>query len=360
MRSRSRIEVIQALRGVAACLVVLFHLKWTISGPHWMDLGDRLFRNGFCGVDLFFMISGFIMVQTAPDRASSPRDAVRFLARRWARIWPVYMVAMAVFLVIAHDEFLVSSHAFQPALKAAVFYPISRVGAPVFGFPPVFVGWSLVHEILFYLLFAVALASGRWRWQVLAALFAVCLIGVPLALRGHVWFNAYHDYVFHPAILDVATSPMMWEFAVGVGVGLIYRSPRWHLPARVWRSVALVAIGAAVYQFSSDIWSGYGLTKSGFTIAPAFAAIMLLDREQPIVPPRWLTWLGDVSFSLYLWHLIMIRGAITVLDGIGRTNLCTGGSFFLLVIGLTIVGAHLSYRYLERGLAERVRRALRA
>jgi peptidoglycan/LPS O-acetylase OafA/YrhL len=362
--ARPRIEIVQALRGVAAGLVVLFHFRGALNGPSWLDLGDRLFGNGAWGVDLFFLISGFIMVQVTADVAGTPRDAARFLLRRWARVWPVYAVATVVFIAVAYEatapEYLGSWHDVAPVGKALAFYPVKSGGPPAFGYPPLFVGWSLVYEIWFYVMFAASLLARRWRWRVLAALFALTLLGVPLALRGTVSFGVGHDYQLHPVVLGILASPMMWEFAIGVLVGLAYGSRRWRIPVEVARPLALLAIGAAIVQFASSVGSDHGPFACGLTLVPMFAAVMLLDRERPLRAPRWLVWLGDVSFSLYLVHPIIRYALPRILTALGHAELAAGGAYFLAALWLTVLVAWASHRYLERGLAERVRRALGA
>src|ERR1041384_8332317 len=94
-----RLDFIQALRGVAAMVVVLFHGRGVITGPAYLDLGDRLFGCGAIGVDLFFVISGFIMVHATWKLDGSGRSVAQFLVKRLTRIWPVYVVATFAFLV---------------------------------------------------------------------------------------------------------------------------------------------------------------------------------------------------------------------------------------------------------------------
>src|SRR5688572_26949281 len=147
-------------------LVVLYHPRDLVNGPQWLDLGNRLFGNGAVGVDLFFLISGFIMVQVTVNAGRSVRDVADFLARRVARIWPVYAVATLV-AVALHPRGLfygiTTASQLRAIGKALIFYPQSADGAPFLGYAPHTVGWTLNYEMWFYVLFAIALFAGRWR-----------------------------------------------------------------------------------------------------------------------------------------------------------------------------------------------------
>lgn len=331
-----RLDFIQALRGLAALAVVFYHASF--------------FDGGYAGVDLFFVISGMIMVHTTWHVRGSLRDATTFFLKRFARIWPVYAVATVLFVFAAKlTHTLFGTHWGRLAIaKALLFYPHSIAGSPMLGFPPLNVGWTLVYEFWFYVMFAFSLAAGRFRWAVLAALFGVFLVVVPELVTGGFHMNAYMNYELRPAVLNVLASPMMWEFAAGVVIGLVYASPvriraRWFLDA-----LAIAAAVGVLWQLHSGYRHGFGPLCVGVGMAALVLALALRNKVEPLRVPRPLLWLGDISFSLYLVHQIPRAALLTLLPA----SLASGRVFAVVWIALGLAFAHLSWRVLERGLAE--------
>ena len=296
----ARLDFIQALRGFAALAVVMYHGKIVVGGPGYGDAGERLFGWGAAGVDLFFVISGFIMVHATSRSDGSAGYTLEFLAKRLARIWPVYVIwTLAYVLLVEHP------HHTQIALaKAFVFYPQTASGAPFFGFAPTPVGWSLNYEVWFYVLFGASLLAGRWRWHALAALFVTFGIAIPLAVTGSVHTSAYEGYSMPSAFLRLAANPMMWEFAAGVAIGLVVRSRFRICNERVLATFVVLALIAAVWQLGSGYRHGNGFFAWGASLAICVLALALWNKHRAIEVPRWLVWLGDISFSLYLIHRI--------------------------------------------------------
>lgn len=354
-----RVEFIQALRGIAALAVVMFHARVFITGPAFLGAGDRLFENGAAGCDLFFVVSGFIMVHTTWGSPGGPRVAARFLARRFARIWPVYVIATLAFLV-AEGSLIATLTAQGPALrlaKAFVFYPGRPHGPPFFGWTPNGVGWTLDHEVWFYLLFAISLLAGRARPVALASLFALFLVAVPFAVTGQVHASAYHDYAMSPVVLDLAACSMGWEFLAGALIGAIYRSDLRPGNRELLATFAILSVTAVVWQQLSQEWNRHGITGWGPAMIAMVLALALWNQRRPIAPPRALIWLGDISFSLYLVHRIP-QVAVPRLVPDAHHTLASGVGCVVATTVIALVLAHYSRRYLERGLAERFQRWL--
>ncbi len=342
-------------------MVLCFHARSLISGPDYLDLGDRLFINGAAGVDLFFVISGFIMVYTTRSSDGSIEYTLGFFCKRLARIWPVYFVLTLVYLLATGQAALLASA--QGALqlaKSMAFYPIKLHSAPIHGYPPLVVGWTLNYEVWFYALFGLSLLAGRWRWHALSALFATFLIGVPLLLTGQVHIDAYAEYGIRPAILDLAANPLIWDFVAGVVIGLLYVSKLRIRDRSVIGSLVAIAAGLVLWQWLSGYRAGYGPLRWGLAAALVVLALAFYNKEHSILVPRWARWLGDVSFSLYLVHRITQIGLPHLLKSPGNQVLFQGLAFFVANLVAALVLAHWSHRWLERGLAERVRRWLLA
>lgn len=342
----NRLDFIQALRGLAALGVVLYHCRPALSDPAYGGLGERLFGWGAAGVDLFFVVSGFIMVHATARAGHSVRGALEFLARRIARIWPVYMVWMAIDIAVV-SRF---HHIGWSLPKSIVFYPSGLQPAPTFGHPPNVVGWTINYEVWFYVLFALSLMTRR-RWLAFAALMATFTVVIPLAVTGSFHTSAYETYELPTAILRLAADPMTWDFAAGVAIGLIYRS-RFHVRHEaVLLAIVVVAVAGEIWILGSGYRQGYGPAAWGGPIMITVLALALWDKQRRIRVPRWMIWLGDVSFSLYLAHRIPLIAGASLLP----RALATGFPYIVAVVAASLVLADLSARWLERGLAERVR-----
>jgi hypothetical protein len=352
-----RVEFIQALRGIAALAIVLTHAQVFINGPRFRDIGQRLFHNAPAGVDLFFVISGFIMAHTTWRLTATPRAAGVFLAKRLIRLWPVYIVATALMFAITRGLPGLPFHPTATTLARALsFRPVdAHQLAPFYGYPLLHPAWTLVYEAWFYVLFAASLLAGRWRWGALAALFATFLVAIPLAARGHVESEAAIGYGFSN-YLCVATNPIVWEFAAGVVIGAWYQLP----PSivlrnpRVLTTLAVLAVMLVLWQQGTEVREGHGPLRWGVPATLLVWSLAMLDRVRRLHPPRWMIFLGDISFSLYLFHVLpqMLPRQFPTWNGM------QGGGWFIAVVIAGIVLGYWGYRLLESGLCEWLRRKL--
>lgn len=344
----NRLEFIQALRGLAALGVVLYHCRGVLFAPTYGDLGERLFGWGAAGVDLFFVVSGFIMVHATARADGSLAGALEFLAKRLARIWPVYMIWMAIDIIVVERL----THIGWSLPKSIVFYPSSTKPAPMFGRTPNTVGWTINYEVWFYVVFALSLLTRR-RWLTFAALMATFTIVIPLAVTGSLHTSAYDNYELPTAILRLAADPMTWDFAAGVAIGLIYRARFQLRHTGALKLAVILAVAGEIWLLGSGFRQGYGPAAWGGPIMITVFALALWDKHHRIRVPRWMIWLGDVSFSLYLIHRIPLIAGLAL-----PRELSSGFPYIVAVIAVSLVLAELSARYLERGLAERVRARL--
>jgi peptidoglycan/LPS O-acetylase OafA/YrhL len=353
--SHEPIEIIQLLRGIAALLVVLFHVRWAINGPAYLDLGDRLFSAGFCGVDLFFLISGFIMVHVTADSTCRPRDVAGFVIKRWSRVWPPYVVATLVFIAV-DPETRIDHQLVIDVGKAFVFYPRNVSALPFFGWAPLVVGWTLCYEVWFYVGFAVSMLARRWRWVALGAFFATFLVALPMLFA---WprLNAYAAPIFGNHLLALLSNAMMWEFAAGAVIAALYRS-RLALPP-FWAKV-LAAFAATVFAWAVVLgWGRHGPLSWGIPSALVLVGALVLHKSCALRVPRVLVWLGDISFSLYLWHRVVQIGLLVLMPRLGMARwIAAGGAYAFASTMLSLLVAAISHRYLERGLCEWLKRRL--
>ena len=340
----ARIRELDGLRALAVLAVMSFH--YTIGGP----LANRVTRMGWVGVDLFFVLSGYLITGILLESCRRARYFRTFYARRTLRIFPIYYLLLAVYVLSARI-----AGGPQPwlywAMHAAYLSSIVEhfhywhIRAPLFVFAGVTVLWSLSIEEQFYLLWApvVRLVSTRRLWRGLGAR----VLAAPV-LRWIIHNPGGSEYRFLPARFD--------DLAWGAGLALLeFRRGRW--AAKRWLGVALGA-GAAVavlvattggarasHWFSTLGYSAIGILFAsllGWTLARSGtnAAACRLLRSAP------LQTLGRVSYAFYLIHypVFMLVGSRLGWLGAGPLEAAVRAAISL---GLSLLLAMLSWRYLE-------------
>jgi peptidoglycan/LPS O-acetylase OafA/YrhL len=366
--SGSVIAPIQALRGIAASMVVLWHASRYLAPNGAGTVAAFLQPGAVMGVDLFFLISGFIMVHTTRDSDGSPGYVAGFLVKRATRIWPVWIVALAVFLLSQTDATFFTDPARRAWLaRSLVFLPTAGMSAdvaPIFGAPVLGVGWTLNYEMYFYAIFALSMLFGRWRWAAFFGWVVATVLLIPLMTRNlsalpSAWDFLSSDRHYHYAVqyLNLATSPLILLFVFGALIGLVYHAKlpavrtRW-LPAMLV-SISILLVAA---QFVFAFRTYHGVLQWGLTLIPLLLACALASRWIRIPVPRWLEYLGDISFSLYLFHPI----ALSVVFALVREHAQDPTVTRLAVLGgiaSSVAVAAISHRYVERGLSDALRRA---
>ena len=252
-----RLGWLQALRGVAAVGVVTCHCLINLpKTPPYLAVIAVLDGLG-TGVDLFFVISGFIMVHTTQGDPGGVRSAARFAMRRLQRIWPAYFVLT---LAIGFSSFgwsLIGDEATRVRLvKSILFVPANYDG--VYAHQIIAQGWTLGFEVYFYGIFAISLLFARARWIFLAAWWSVTLVAVPLAYHASLTdvFQSYATTDYPVEYLKLATNPFIWEFVAGGVAGLIYHSALRIESAVLCSALARAAIALAIWNTFDPFVSG--------------------------------------------------------------------------------------------------------
>jgi exopolysaccharide production protein ExoZ len=282
---------IQYLRGIAAMMVVWFH-----SAEQLPAVSVRVPSTfGNSGVDLFFVISGFIMVVTTSGQSISP---VEFMRRRVIRVAPLYWIlTLAMVVVAAFAPQLFRTLIVTPLtlIESLFFIPHWSLSFPGMAWPLLVPGWTLNFEMFFYLLFALAIAlPGSWRLPSLAAIFLL------LVLVGRLFGP------FSYAAPNVYTGIVMLEFVIGAAIGTWWLRAR-IVPARALSLLAIV-LGFALLlaRNAPPLGTGTQMIGAGLVVFgalhPDFSNLRL-----PL-----LRGLGDCSYSIYLTHLFAL-GALRTL-----------------------------------------------
>jgi exopolysaccharide production protein ExoZ len=284
-RGRGELVSIQYLRAFAALSVLITHaLQWPIGEANF-----ALLRTGRLGVEVFFVISGFIMTLIAGDSVFRPE---RFLGRRALRIVPAYWAA--TFLVVAlalalPSQFRSTVPTVEGLIKSLLFIPSQDPKAPLLG-----LGWTLDFEAFFYVVFAsLFFLRSELRTLVLCALFAA-LMAIGLCLRNPSDVEAFY------------TSMSLIGFCGGTLVAQLYRHG-WLTPHSAVRHALIGAMLVLLVAFYFAPWEYADSAPVHVLMTITAVSIVLLGLQIEVAGllPRVATlkYLGDASYSLYLFHL---------------------------------------------------------
>ena len=287
------IDNIQYLRFIAASLVVIAHISQLFPKAGRGDLGNLGF--GIAGVDIFFVISGFIMVVITQKKETDP---INFFLHRLTRVAPLYwiMTCLTSLGLIFWSSLYSSSEFTADAFLASIFFipwPHHSLHRAV---PLLQVGWTLNYEFFFYALFALAMAiAPKWRIAIVSAVFfALTAAGVLIDPPG--------------ARASFLTSSILLEFVYGMFIARLYFT-RLALVQKGAPFFLLLGIAglsaAAIVGMSLDIALPRALI---FGVPGAFlvAGMLGLNRRWPRHPVPLLKLLGDASYSVYLTHVFTV------------------------------------------------------
>jgi len=338
-RPRADLAGIQYLRGVAATLVVVYHV-FLQMGAATAGASLETFR---AGVDIFFVISGFIMVYSTGCGAGT--TPLQFLRRRIVRIVPLYW-AMTLFmiavLVFAPQFVKTSKLAWDHALASLAFVARLNPATSASYIPLVTPGWTLNLEMMFYAVFTLALlVAGSGARLILAA-------SLPIVLLAAIGLTADP-----PGFAGFYTDPIILEFVFGMVVGLLFMRGRIRLSLVPATMLGVLALALLLIPPESTLVPRpvrFGL--------PALAVVVAaLAPGWPKVPA--LHRLGDASYSLYLTHFFVLSALVQLWR---RLHLFAmpGGALLLFPVGLVacIAVGVLSWRYVETPLTALAKRWL--
>ncbi len=345
-----KIRNIQALRALAAILVVFYHLtsvdlkygNGTAVLPAW-------FGYGACGVDLFFVISGFVMVTVTAGKPRSLESVRRFLIQRATRIYPLYwfysLIVLAIFLT-------------KPSMVSAwqgteVNVVRSFLLLPDSAMPLLNVGWSLIFEGYFYLVFSALLLLKSDRHQRVGLVIWAVIVSLGLAATN--WTN-----VESGPVVKVMTHYLTYEFIAGCCIGELIQANRTRyagiavgLGVGMFAVLCLMHDPALQTQFEST-WRR--VVVFGIPAALVVYGVVSLEVSRGVFISSWMEFIGDASYSIYLSHVLVLSllGRIwwaTQWNGPVQSRL----SLALMVVVVIACGL-LSYVLVERPLLALTRR----
>ncbi len=353
---------IQFLRFVAAALVVFSHTGLAIYG-----IGQYYTNLGGVGVDIFFVISGFIMPFMTYGAAPSPLitakfGSLRFLLKRLTRIWPLYAMATLTMVAIAG---LLTTQLFPVNQEVAYHFGPHKIDfvwivssltfthASSSG-PIIPLGWTLQAEFVFYVFFAIVLLFKPTRTIFYPLIYAL-VFGVFVTIAPI--FQVTESFV--GKFFAIVGYPIMLEFLFGM---ILYEAYQRGFRSSVPVSILFYLVGIGIFCLSAFTatfnFIPYNLDRPlTWGVAATFVVWAALSTEGKISFGK-LSVLGDSSYSLYLVHGLMTPIMVGVWVGIGGQNYLP---WYIYAAGTLVIcqfTALIIYRFIEEPIHEATKRKI--
>jgi exopolysaccharide production protein ExoZ len=315
-----KLDSLQSLRGMAAMLVVLFHASGMIGSEAYGDrtvFGD-FFSWGHSGVQLFFVISGFIILYVYRNDIGRPETFKKYAIKRFVRIYPVYWVVLVplIALYFAIPQFGTGAETELSVIVGSIFL----VGTA----PPILtVAWTLFHEILFYAIFGLMILNRGLGMIAMVIWFIGCVLGP--------------TYVFAPINL---------LFLFGMVAALVALRPE-KVPALtclLFGASGFMAVGVAEWLGWFEPSDPPSTLLYGLTALLVVIGSVRLEQEGKMTIPRSTSFVGDASYSIYLVHYPVIVMGVKFWGGMPEHLL-----FTVVVMAAALAGIAL-HLLIERPL----------
>ena len=326
---------IQYLRGIAALLVVLSHIAWKNiqaggSTMHWWH------EAGTFGVDIFFIISGYIMVYITQNMHQKPHNIRIFLKKRFVRIVPLYwfytLVALGIFLLI--PERVNSAGGGTDVLKSFFLLPLASNENYLVG-----VGWTLHFELLFYILFSFGLLFSRTIGNIAvisAILFSVLYsIFIPMEEMS---------YIFRSFLNDIFI-----EFALGIFLYfflLKIKNIHWIISLI---SITIGVIGFFYLHVGGSV-TGVHHIDTGTTAFLICFGVVSLEYFWKKRECKFLTTVGNASYSIYLLHPFILVAVVMVSSKLESILPLSETLLIVIMFISSLIGGYISHIFIEKKL----------
>lgn len=334
------LRAMEGLRGFAVFMVFVVHYSTEITP--WLDTGHFIFgikeflqKSGHLGVDLFFVLSGYLIYGTIISKPSF--NAFAYVHRRIVRIYPTFLAVFSVYLILS---FIFSEHSKLPVLMwdKVIYILQNLVFLPgLWDIEPIiFVAWSLSYEVFYYAVIPVIIFGlGMSRWEAQHRLYfwigvSVCLIGV---------FSMYYVHA------------RLMMFLAGIVLFEMFRYQQAQVKKGGWLALAIVLVWVNIaHHFKVPLAFSVPVVFIGlfFLCLSAFSHTSSTNHHFQWRPLRWL---GNMSYSYYLLHGLVLKFIFLVLPQLyaPQSDLRYGYFTFMIPIFMvTFVASFMLFVMIER------------
>ena len=351
---QNKLDLLQALRALAALLVVIDHSILTLISKAGFSIEDTFIEKfvgsfGTFGVSVFFAISGFIMIHTNRKGFGSRSNAADFLVRRFVRVVPLYWLTMFIYILkLTYQnnppsmEYIFKSFLFIPYLDA------DNIFSPIYG-----LGWTLNYEMFFYAIFAFSMILSFKK-------------GVFCFFAFFLLITFSHNYMSKPVgngftvLIYFWTDPIILYFMMGAFIGLLH--PKFiklgfinkysFLLGFILIIILMACLFVTIKQFSFNSFM-YFTSMMICTLLVIMLCILGKDRNQKSIFSNMLCFLGDASYSIYLTHSFLIGPSARVWS-LYFSNEFWPVFILLMLCGASILGG-VVHVYIEKKIASRLK-----
>jgi exopolysaccharide production protein ExoZ len=327
------INVIQLLRAIAALLVVVLH-SYNYLFVRGIVTENEYYGIGRSGVDVFFVISGFIIYLVTNKQYQKGEIFNSFLLKRIIRIAPTYwfysfLIGFILFFfpsLFSDNKSFDNWHFFM----SFMFIPWESAIGQIKPILPV--GWTLNYELYFYLVVTTLLVLQRKYF----------FIGLVLWMFSSVIVGCFLD--FHLPILNLLTSPLLLEFVMGMVVGYIYFNYD-TIKGDIW--IFIIATVVFVNTIFWDTSTAYRVLKWGVPASLIILSLVFIEKNNKLKLPPLFIKLGSSSYSLYLTHIF----SINAFGFVWSNYISKSYDYFLpIVVILSLFIGHVAFLIFERPL----------
>ncbi|MBD2664230.1 hypothetical protein B6N60_01229 [Richelia sinica FACHB-800] len=357
--SRKQLNLLQAFRGLAAILVLLYH-GTTMTA---INLQQVLFGNSFVfahvGVNFFFVLSGFIIFYIHKIDIGKKHKLKDFLIKRFIRVYPVYWLVLIPRLLVSRKEIDIFT-----ALSSIVLFPYPDP-------PLVNVSWTLSYEIFFYLIFSLTMIAG-FRYLKVVVIIWLGLLGIYWLLYTANIFafnqnNLIFKFIFSYHHLEFGfgclAAYIVKEYKIKSGKIILATG----MILFTLSSIATVNYinGIADSTLASPVMRAQGIKTSleelGFIYygIPSFLIILgaaSIELVQEIKVPKVWVYLGDASYSIYLIHGTIINNLTLLIKKIQIETFFQNDISKLLILFVALIVGCLFHSYIEKPLINKVKK----
>jgi exopolysaccharide production protein ExoZ len=334
--STKKIKLIQVFRGLAAIIVILHHVTLSFAAMLKYDYLKSVFVVGWSGVDFFFCLSGFIIYYISYNDIGHPNRIKQYVINRIIRIYPIVWVT-TILAIILYNLLPMFSIGYEndpkSILKSLLLIPQRHL-------PIVATAWSLSHEMLFYTIFGLFMYYGK---RAITPFIITWIVVILLKFLGIVTFNHYLlKFLFYGNDL---------QFIMGCLSAYIV------INLRIQRGSLFIFTGIIGFITAWILTMNDLLIRETFSsvLAFGFSSICLiigaasLERQKVVNIPRFLVFLGDASYSIYLIHIPLVPVLIKVCINTRILEYSRFISATLTWVVLVLLGC-LFHKYIEKPL----------